>query len=58
MLGTSFGNLPNEEGRFLLELILVSCCLCSSSVDAWREMHLERWVSLVLSHTQTVGQKS
>ena len=54
MLGTSFGNLPNEEGRSLLELILVSC-LCSS-VDTWREMDLERWVSLVLSHTQTFGQ--
>ena len=55
MLGTSFGNLPNEEGIFLLELILVSC-LCSS-VDTWREMHLERWVSLVLSHTQNRRSK-
>ena len=55
MLGASFGNLPNEEGRSLLELNLASCCLCSS-VGTWREMHLERWVSLVLSHTQTFGQ--
>ena len=53
--GHEFQEPANEEGRFLLELILVSCCLCSS-VDTWRGMHLERWVSLVLSHTQTVGQ--
>ena len=45
-LGTSFGNLPNEEAIIFLE---VSCSLLPwySSVDKWREMHLETSVLFI-----------
>ena len=47
MLGTRFGNLPNEEGIFLLELILVGCCLGIALLTHGEQMHLETSVLFI-----------